>query len=207
MVGLLQIVSGATGPESVSNSLADDAVRALSASVTSVVRRDLDLEPLPHISSRTVAALGRGAIEGTGGVAEARRRSDMLIAELRAAEILVIAAPMYNYGIASTLKAWFDHVIRAGETFDYTPAGPRGTLSGRSAIICSARGARYDGEATGLDCVTPHVAVMLGVMGITEVAWVRAEGLRLGPDAHADGMAAARQSLAAAVSRIQLSLG
>ncbi|HBN59671.1 MAG TPA: FMN-dependent NADH-azoreductase, partial [Halomonas sp.] len=109
--------------------------------------------------------------------------SDELLAELRANDVLVLAVPMYNLGIPSQLKAWFDRVLRAGETFRYTENGPQGLIEGKRAIILAARGGQYAG--TEFDSQTPHLKTMLGLMGIRDVEVVFAEGLNMG-DAHRD---------------------
>ncbi len=94
--------------------------------------------------------------------------SDTLIAELQSADILVIGAPMYNFGIASTLKAWFDHVLRAGITFRYGESGPEGLLKGKRAIVIESRGGLYsEGPAQVMDAQEPHLRGMLRFMGIT----------------------------------------
>lgn len=206
MVSFLLIRSGVTGAGSISNMLADEALAGLARDGDTVTVRDLDMGAVPHLSSLTVAALLRTVPEEEEALA-ARTLSDRLIAELRDADLLIMSAPMYNYGIASTLKAWFDHVIRAGETFEYTDAGPRGFLGSKRALICSARGATYDGELAVLDCATPHLRALLGVMGIVDVDLIEAAGMRMGPDGRETGLAAARHSLATALAALQPSLG
>lgn len=206
MTNFLLIRSGATGAGSISNTLADEAVAGLARNGDTVTVRDLDVEPVPHLSSRTIAALLRTAPEGEEALA-ARTLSDRLIDELREADILILSAPMYNYGIPSTLKAWFDHVIRAGETFEYTDAGPRGFLGGKRTLICSARGATYGDELAVLDCATPHLRALLGVMGIVDVDLIEAAGMRTGPNGRETGLAAARHSLATALTALHPSLG
>ncbi len=104
--------------------------------------------------------------------------SDALIDELRAADILVLAAPMHNFGIPSTLKAWIDHVVRAGRTFSYTSKGPVGLLTGKRAILVLATGGVYsDGPAKAFDFQEPYLRTILGFMGITDVDVVRVEGV------------------------------
>ncbi|WP_263641762.1 FMN-dependent NADH-azoreductase [Hypericibacter adhaerens] len=109
--------------------------------------------------------------------------SDELIAELKAADTIIIGAPMYNFGIASTLKAWFDHVLRAGVTFRYTETGPVGLVTGKRAIVIETRGGLYsEGPAQPFDSQEPHLRTLLGFIGITDVTFVRAEKLAFGPE-------------------------
>ncbi|WP_394885695.1 FMN-dependent NADH-azoreductase (plasmid) [Mesorhizobium sp. AaZ16] len=119
-----------------------------------------------------------------------------LIDELRAADTIVIGAPMYNFGMASTLKAWFDHVLRAGVTFRYSEAGPEGLLTGKLAIVVVTRGGLYsEGPAQVMNSQEPHLRSLLGVIGITDVTFVRAEKLAFGPKAREQAIEAARAQL------------
>ena len=103
---------------------------------------------------------------------------------------------MYNFGIPSTLKAWFDHVLRAGVTFRYTEAGPEGLLKGKRAIVIESRGGFYsEGPAQAMDSQEPHLRTLLGFIGITDVTFVRAEKLAFGPEAREQAIAAARAEL------------
>ncbi len=143
-----------------------------------VTHRDLVAEQLPHLN---LAELGSWQVADEERTAEQRElasRSDELIDELRAHDLVVLAVPMYNFGIPSQLKAWFDRVMRAGSTFRYTENGPQGLLEGKRAVILAARGGQYAG--TEMDTQTPHLKLMLGMIGITEVDTVFAEGLNMG---------------------------
>ncbi|MCL5425476.1 MAG: NAD(P)H-dependent oxidoreductase [Gammaproteobacteria bacterium] len=143
-----------------------------------VTQRDVVKNALPHLD---ISELGAWQVAGAERTAEQQAlasRSDELLAELRATDVLVIAVPMYNLGIPSQLKAWFDRVLRAGETFRYTENGPQGLVEGKRAIILAARGGQYAG--TEFDSQTPHLKAMLGLMGITDVNVVYAEGLNMG---------------------------
>ena len=122
--------------------------------------------------------------------------SDELVAELEAADTIVIGAPMYNFGITSTLKAWFDYVLRTGITFRYTEVGPEGLLKGKRAIVVESRGGLYsEGPASVMDSQEPHLRTMLGFMGVTDVTFVRAEKLAFGPEAREKAIDAARAEL------------
>jgi FMN-dependent NADH-azoreductase len=185
MASVLVLNSSASGPDSVSRQLVRTTVDQLRAKAPSlaVVERDLDANPVPHLNVETTAALRAGQ-EGTAAQREARALSDTLIAELKAADTLVIGAPMYNFGIPSTLKTWFDYVLRAGLTFKYSEAGPEGLVTGKRAIVVESRGGLYSsGPAQPMDSQEPHLRTLLGFMGITDVTFVRAEKLGYGPEA------------------------
>ena len=198
MSTLLVIDSAATGDASVSRSLVRAAVEALKAEgATKVVYRDLDAAPLPHLTQASVAGIRAQPASETEH--SARALSDALIAELRAADILVIGAPMYNFSVPTTLRAWFDHVLRAGETFRYTEQGPQGLLPGKRVIVVESRGGLYsEGAAAASDFQEPYLRHLLGFMGLTDVTFVRAEKLGFGPEARAAAIAAATAGVRAA---------
>ncbi|MEW5825030.1 MAG: FMN-dependent NADH-azoreductase [Pseudomonadota bacterium] len=178
MARILQINSSArAGGES--SRLADAFVeRWLAAHPEDVlVRRDVGREPLPHLDEATLGAFFTPS-EGRDADQQARvALSDRLIEEVRAADILVLGVPMYNFTIPSTLKAWFDHIARAGLTFRYTETGPQGLLLGKRVYVFIARGGVYEGEA---DTQVPYLRQMLGFLGLTEVSFVLAQGLGMG---------------------------
>jgi FMN-dependent NADH-azoreductase len=123
--------------------------------------------------------------------------SDELIAEIERAQIVVIAAPMYNFTISSTLKAWFDHIARAGRTFRYTAAGAEGLLKGKRVFVIASRGGFYaDGPAKRMDFQKPYLRAMLGFLGLTDVTFIHAEGQNVSPEAAASGILAARNKIA-----------
>jgi FMN-dependent NADH-azoreductase len=121
-------------------------------------------------------------------------RSNQLTDELLAADVLVLAAPMYNFAIPSTLKAWLDHVLRAGLTFKYTDTGPQGLLTGKRAFVLTARGGIYAGSA--LDHQEPYLRQALAFIGIHDVQFIHAEGLNLGAEFSEKGLAKAKAKLA-----------
>ena len=197
MSTVLVLTSSALGQASVSNQLVGDAVARLRQQDPSVrvVARDLGASPVPHLTLDSATAL-RGGEPENAAQAAAQALSDELIAELKGADTIVIGAPMYNFGIASTLKAWFDHVLRAGITFRYTENGPVGLLKGKRAIVIESRGGLYsEGPAQGMDAQEPHLRTMLGFIGITDVTFVRAERLALGPQVREQSIDAARAQL------------
>jgi FMN-dependent NADH-azoreductase len=197
MTKLLILDSAATGDQSVSHRLTDALVEKLGSRDADfeIVRRDIGADPIPHLHAGTVAAIRTGEAQ-TDAEREALALSDALVAELAAADILVIGAPMYNFGIPSTLKAWFDHVLRARVTFRYTAIGPEGLMTGKRAIVVESRAGFYsDGPLAALDSQEPHLRTLLGFIGITDVTFVRAEKLAFGPEAAAASLAGANEQL------------
>jgi FMN-dependent NADH-azoreductase len=195
---ILIVTSSANGAESISSQLAETHAAQLAAAHPGarIVRRDVGAEPVPHLTSATVAAI-KGIPESDAEI-EARALSDVLVAELADADLVVIASPMYNFGMSSTLKAWFDHVLRAGVTFRYGENGPEGLLAGKKAVLIQSRGGLYsEGPAAAMDGQEPHIRTMLGFMGITDVTIVRAEKLAFGPEAAEASIAAANEALGA----------
>lgn len=141
--------------------------------------RDLAAEPLPVLDGEILG--GFASSENLNPrQQEVRALSDKLIAELKSHDVVVIAAPMYNFNIPTQLKNYFDLIARAGETFRYTEAGPEGLVTGKKALVISSRGGIHGGGAS--DIVTPYMKVFLGFIGITEVETVLAEGLAMGGD-------------------------
>jgi FMN-dependent NADH-azoreductase len=118
--------------------------------------------------------------------------SDALISELQAADTIVFAVPMYNFSVPSTLRAYFDHIARAGVTFRYTANGPEGLLKGKKAYVFITRGGVY---ANGIDTQTPYLKQFLGFVGITDVQFVYAEGLSMGDDVRQQSLNAAHHAI------------
>lgn len=181
---ILIVTSSIQADASVSNRLVRDYEAQLRAAYPGVeiVRRDVGAEPIPHLTGATVAGI-RGEPR-TPAEQAARALSDQLVAELQAADLVVIASPMYNFGIASTLHSWFDHVLRARVTFRYTEAGPEGLLKGKKAVVIESRAGFYsEGEGKAMDGQERHIANLLGFVGIDDVTFVRAEKLAFGSEA------------------------
>jgi FMN-dependent NADH-azoreductase len=191
MLNLLILDSAATGEASVSRRITDAAAEAVRRRdpAARIVRRDIGAAPIPHLTEATVPAIRAGLVE-SDAAREALELSDRLVAELREADVIVIGAPMYNFGMPSTLKAWFDHVLRARVTFRYTEAGPEGLLKGKKALVVETRAGLYsEGPAAAMDSQEPHIRTLLGFMGIDDVTFVRAEKLAFGPEAAAAAVA------------------
>ena len=197
MTNILIVDSAATGDASVTRKLTTEFAEQIArrAPGATLVRRDVGRHTTPHLTEQTVLAI-RGVAETEAERATAAL-SDELIAELKAADTIVIGAPMYNFGMASTLKTWFDHVVRGRVTFRYTEEGkPEGLLPGKRAIVIEARAGLYsEGPAAPMDSQEPHIRTLLGFMGITDVTFVRAEKLAFGPDAASAAIAEATAQL------------
>ena len=156
-----------------------------------IIERNLGAEPIPHLSEANWA--GIRAQPTTAVEHQARELSDQLLEELRAADTLVIGAPMYNFSIPTALRAWFDHVLRAGETFRYTSAGPQGLLSGKKVIVVESSGGLYsEGPAQVLDFQEPYLRQLLSFMGLTEVDFVHLEKLGSGDAARSTALTSAK---------------
>ncbi|HEY4212220.1 MAG TPA: NAD(P)H-dependent oxidoreductase [Steroidobacteraceae bacterium] len=170
---LLQIDSSILGDNSASRALTRAIVGRLrkdrpDAEVTHV---DLAAEELPHFSGRSLAQQN----------AEETARNVRALEEFKAADVIVVGAPMYNFGIPSQLKAWIDRVVVAGQTFRYTAAGPEGLAGGKRVIVAVSRGGVY-GANGAADFVVPYLKQIFGFVGIKDLTFVRAEGLALSAD-------------------------
>jgi len=169
-----------------------DAVRVATPG-TEVIHRDLARQPVPHLTAERFAAFLAKPEARTPEQQAIAGQSDALIDELERADTIVLAVPMYNFGIPSTLKAYFDHVARAGRTFRYTEKGPQGLLAGRRAIVFATRGGVYAG--TPRDTQSAYLREFLGFLGITEVEFVYAEGLAMGEAPRAAAVAGAERAI------------
>jgi FMN-dependent NADH-azoreductase len=193
LMKILQIKSSILAGASQSSRLADAFV-ALHPDAEVVVR-DLGAHPVPHLDGARVAAFFAKPEERSAEQKAIVAESDALIDELRRADVLVLGLPMYNFGVPSQLKAWFDHLARAGETFKYTEKGAVGLLTGKKAYVFAARGGLYGEDHSH----TQFVRQFLGFIGITDVEFVYAEGLAMGEASRNKGVLAA-QSRAAALA-------
>jgi len=182
MSKILFIKSSPTGENSRSAKVAQHLVDQLQAAGNStVVVRDLTASPLPHIGPDFLG----------GDVA----KSEEAVQQLMDSDVVVIASGMINFGISSTLKAWIDHVARAGVTFRYTENGPEGLVRGKKVYLVQARGGVYtEGPHQAFDFQDPYLRTVLGFLGMTDVETIHIEGMSLGPEA-------AEKSVSAAVSK------
>ena len=190
-MNILQINSSARSSGSESTRLADSIVAKLQAATPSaaLIRRDLAVTPHPPIDEATLGALFTPADKRTPEQAARVALDDALIAELQAADVIVIGSPMYNFGITVQLKSWFDAVARAGTTFQYTATGPVGLLTGKKVYVTLARGGFH--KEGGNDSQTQHLKTFLGFLGMTDVTLVYSEGMGMGPEAVATAQAKA----------------
>lgn len=145
-----------------------------------IVERNLVTDGLGHLSAEEMQAWMTPAAERTAEQAELAAISDNLVEEVKAADEIVLGVPMYNFGIPSVLKAWIDRIARAGITFRYTEKGPQGLLDNKKVTILAARGGMYKG--TEFDTQSQYLTHFFGFVGITDVQFVYAEGLNMGPD-------------------------
>jgi FMN-dependent NADH-azoreductase len=162
-----------------------------------VIVRDLAADPVPHLTAARFGAFLAKPEERTADQQSVIDDSDALVAELREADVIALGVPLYNFGVPSTLKAYFDHVARAGVTFRYTANGAVGLLTGKKAYVFAARGGLYAG--TPLDTQTPYVRQFLAFLGITDVEFVYAEGLAIGAESKTTSLTRARAALEALV--------
>jgi FMN-dependent NADH-azoreductase len=145
---------------------------------STVIARDLATDAVPHLTAERFQSFLAPAGERTTAQQAVVDDSDALIDELRRADVIVIGLPMYNFGVPSTLKAYFDHIARAGVTFRYTEKGPQGLLTGKKVYVFATRGGSYAG--TPGDSETAFVRQFLGFLGMDDVEFVYAEGLAIG---------------------------
>ena len=192
---LLQLNASLFSTGGQSSQLADQFVAAwrVSNPGAEVVVRDLASQPLPHLDAERFLSFVAAPAERTSRQQALVAESDALVDEIKRAQIIVLGLPMYNFGVPSTLKAYFDHIARAGVTFRYTATGPEGLLSGKKVYIFAARGGRYAGTAR--DSQTTYVRDFLEFIGITDVEFVYAEGLNLGEPSKQEALAGAHQRI------------
>lgn len=199
MQNVLFVTSSLMSGASTSRKVASELVQAMQAETPAlrVTERDLTPASMPHLSAELLGAFGKPADQRSASEAGSVAFADRLIEEVEAADTIVIAAPMYNFSVPSTLKAWIDHIARAGRTFRYTANGPEGLLKGKKVHIVVSRGGVYTGEspAKGLDFQEPYLRGVLGFVGLDDVSFIHVEGQAIGPEAAAKGLASARAQI------------
>ncbi|MGO4126421.1 FMN-dependent NADH-azoreductase [Inquilinus sp. YAF38] len=182
---ILQIDSSALGDASVSRQLTKATVDAWRARYpeAELVYRDLVADAPAHLTAERVAVVKFGKdSELTPVQAEERALIDAIVGEFLSADVVVIGAPMYNFAVPTQLKAWIDRLAQAGRTFRYTETGPVGLAGGRKVIIASSRGGIYTAGLEALDHQETYLRTILGFIGVTDITFVRAEGLSMGPE-------------------------
>lgn len=186
---LLHIDSSITGSKSISRQLSGQIVRRLIEEnpAIDVTYYDLDTAPFAYLSS---AAFIDPAQQAEG---------ERAIRDFQEADVIVIGAPMYNFSVPAQLKGWIDRIAVAGKTFRYTANGPEGLSGGKRVIIASVRGGFYNAESglAALDHQEAYLKTVFGFLGVTDIEFVRAEGVNISPDVAAKSIAAAEQEIKA----------
>jgi len=202
-MNLLHIDSSITGGGSVSRQISAQIVETIRhhTEAVAVTRRDLDAAPLDHLDGRMLAAMAPGSAPD---VETRQKLADGFAAleEFLRADVIVIGAPMYNFAIASQIKAWIDRVVIVGKTFRYTEKGPEGLSGGKKVIIASSRGGLYvPGTAqAAFDFQETYLRAVFQFMGIDDIHFVRAEGVAIGPEQREAALNAALESVARVAS-------
>jgi FMN-dependent NADH-azoreductase len=191
---ILHIDSSIQSDASASRALGAAIIEELRRSrpAATVIHRDLVIDPIPHLDG--VIAAGFRPIGGQAGAAATaeHKRSEALVTEVLASDAIVIGAPMYNFSVASQLKAWIDRIVQPGRTFRYTETGPVGLTQGKRVIVASTRGGMYSaGPAMAMDYQENYLKAIFGFIGISDVRFVRAENLSRGAKARARSVEAA----------------
>ncbi len=198
MANILHINSSIRNQGSLSRQLTGEFLAKWQAANPSdvVVERDLAATPVPHLTEHMMGAFFTPADQRSPAQAHTVQVSDELVDELLAADVIVIGAPMYNFSVSSTLKAWIDHVARAGRTFQYDANGVVGLVTGKKVYVVTATGGVYsEGPSQAFDFLATYLRSVLGFMGMTEITFVRAEGLAMGEAAVADTLTKSRMAL------------
>jgi FMN-dependent NADH-azoreductase len=197
---VLQINSSARPDSSHSSRLAADIVKRLATTGPAQVLnvRDLGRTPHPALDETALQALFTPAAQRSPGQAARVAQDDALIAELQAADVVVLGVPMYNFGVPAALKNWIDAVARAGVTFRYTEKGPEGLLKGKRVYVALTRGGLY--RDTPADTQVPYLRMVLGFLGMTDVQFVYAEGLAMGAPAEQAALASAQAQIQAVLA-------
>lgn len=199
-MNILQVNASARREGSNSTRIANsivDRLRSVNPGATLTVR-DLVATPHPMLDEATLGALFTPADKRSPEQAARVALDDALIAEVQAHDTIVIGVPMYNFGNSIQLKSWIDAIARAGVTFRYTESGPEGLLKGKKVYVALARGGVY--RDSGNDHQASHLKMVLGFLGLTDVTFIYAEGLAMGPEATEKGLAQAQAEIDAALA-------
>ena len=199
-MNILQVLSSAR-QNGHSSALADDFVQALVAenAGATVTVRNLTTNPHPVLDEAALGALFTPADQRSAEQAARVALDDALIAEVQAADVLVLGVPMYNFAVPAQLKNWIDAIARARVTFEYTANGPVGLLKGKKVYVVLTRGGVHRDQPS--DTQVPYLRTVLGFLGMTDVEFVYAEGIAMGPDAEAAALASARAEIARLLGR------
>ncbi len=171
------------------------------ASTNTVTVRDVGKNPLPHLDETTTSAFYTPSDQLSEEQKQAISLSDTLVEEVMQADVIVVGAPMHNFGSSSHLKAYLDHIARVGRTITYTEEGPKGLLGGRKVFVVTARGGVYSkGPASHMDIQVPYLKTFFSFVGIENVTFIHAEGLNMGDDSREKAIDAAVHSISASVN-------
>ncbi len=194
-INVLRVHTSLFAENSVSSQLVEDLTEALGSNIgqLSIVDRDFRQTPIPHLDGERLTALMTNENERTPEQQSMVEYADSLIAEVKEADVLIIALPMYNFSVPSMFKAWFDHVARAGVTFAYTEQGPKGLLEGKKAYLVSAMGGVH--EVGQSDFLRPYVELLMKFIGIDDLEFVTASGLNMGEEARTNGLDEAQKDI------------
>ena len=194
-MNILQINSSSRTVGSHSSRLAADIVERLQAAnqAAALTLRDLGRSPHPALDEAALQALFTPAAQRSADQNARVAQDDALIAEVQAADLLVLGVPMYNFGVPAALKNWIDAIARTGVTFKYTDKGPIGLLQGKKVYVALARGGLY--RDTPADTQVPYLKTVLAFLGMTDVQFVYAEGLAMGPEAEQKALASAEAQI------------
>ena len=198
---ILQIISSARGADSYSTRLSQGIIDKLLAAEpdSRVVVRNVATQPFPHLEEAHLQAYFTPAEGRSPEQQQAVRHSDKAIAQVMAADVLVIGVPFYNFSIPSSLKSWLDHLTRANVTFRYTPTGPEGLITGKKVYLAVASGGIYsEGPMQPYDFATPYLRWMLGFLGMKDVTVAWAEGVKL-PEFEPTAVQKGLESVSAAI--------
>lgn len=197
-MNILQIHSSARADGSHSSRLAHRIVERVQAALPEgadarITVRDLGRTPHPELNEGALQALFTPAEQRTPEQAARVALDDALIAELRVADVVVLGVPMYNFGVPAPLKNWIDAISRAKVTFQYTATGPEGLLTGKKVYVALTRGGQY--RNTPADTQVPYLKMVLSFLGMTDIQFVYAEGLAMGPEAEQQALASAQEQI------------
>lgn len=198
-MNILQITTSVRGDASESTRVTNQIVARLTAANpgATVVHRDLGAQPHPLLDGAALGALFTPADQRNAEQLARVQLDDALILEAQAADVIVLGAPMYNFAMPVQLKSWFDAIARAGVTFRYTETGPEGLLKNKKVYVAAARGGVYE-EAN--DPQVPQMRALLNFLGLTDQTFIYSSGMAMGPDAVANGQAAANAAVEKALA-------
>ena len=196
MKNVLRITSSLFAEDSVTSLLMEELLMGFRANGEEfqIQERNFRQQPVPHLDGEWLQALSTPAADRSDEQQGKVDYSDALVAELQSADSIVIGLPMYNFSVPSMLKAWIDHVARAGVTFKYTESGPVGLLPGKRVYLVAAMGGLHQAGQT--DFLRPYMKSIMGFIGLDDVEFISAEGLAMGDEARKNGLAKARSQIA-----------